>query len=230
MIVFGIAGASGVGKSWLAERLQGRLQDRTRVVTINADGYHKYDRNRRVSLGLVPEELIANRIDALSEDLLALRSGSSVIISTWDHFNGAPGPPKRVDPPEVLILEGLHSCLSVFEDRLDLRCYLDGSMEEISKWRMSRDMERRNYNPDWARAENEMRRVMTERHILPQKSVSDIVVAVSLVADEREFLIERMPGAGQEAGAPMSGQAVAVRLANAILDWKEGRARNGERP
>ncbi len=122
MLFIGICGASGSGKSTLADSLAARLGKNCFV--LQQDCYYQDHPNltfeERVHLNYDEPQIFDH--DALLQDVLTLMEGKSITRKAYDYAQH-----RRADtdeiimPPEVLILEGIHS---FHDERLRKLMYL----------------------------------------------------------------------------------------------------------
>ncbi|MBE5768331.1 MAG: uridine kinase [Clostridiales bacterium] len=122
MLFIGICGASGSGKSTLADSLAARLGENCFV--LQQDCYYQDHPNltfeERVHLNYDEPQIFDH--DALLQDVLTLMEGKSITRKAYDYAQH-----RRADtdeiimPPEVLILEGIHS---FHDERLRKLMYL----------------------------------------------------------------------------------------------------------
>ena len=89
-------------------------------------------------------------------------------------------PAERVEPNEVVIVQGLHPfLLPGIREAFDLKVWLDPETALRIRWKLQRDIAKRGYNESQVRAEIEARRVDAEAHIEPQRKQADLVVRFS---------------------------------------------------
>ena len=143
MIVVGVAGGSGSGKTTVVRRLVERLGTHTTAV-IAHDRYY-YDQSG------VPVDARAglnfDRPDALETELLvahlqALRAGETVDAPVYDFSRHARGPRvERVEPRPVILIEGVLVLVdSRLRDAMDLRVFVDTDDETRYARRLKRDV------------------------------------------------------------------------------------------
>lgn len=145
MLIIGICGASGSGKSTLADNIRGVLGDRARVISM--DGYYKnhpeltMEQRRRLDY----DAPSAFALDEIYEDIAALRGGLPIRAKAYDftvhlRCDGQ----ELIEPPEVLILEGIHT----FADPrllslMDIKIYVDVDADVCLTRRIRRDVSER---------------------------------------------------------------------------------------
>ena len=182
--IIGIAGASGAGKSMLAEQLHRRLREtRTRsdVSILNEDCYYR----KRDDLSFSEREKINyDHPEALEHELLVdhlkkLREGRKIDVPKYDYSQHNRMPASTtVEPSSVLILEGiliLH--LAELRDLLDLKIYVDVPLDICLSRRLQRDIEERGRSLDSVLCQyHETVRPMFFEFIDPSKDHADIIV------------------------------------------------------
>lgn len=110
MLFIGICGASGSGKSTLADSLAARLGERCFV--LQQDCYYKdhlhLSFEERVVLNYDEPEIFDH--DLLLRDVQSLLRGESITRKAYDYAHHRRADTQdMIQPPEVLILEGIHS-------------------------------------------------------------------------------------------------------------------------
>src|SRR5580700_6948115 len=178
-IFVGIGGDSGSGKSTLASAFC-ELLGGERITTVCLDDYHSLDRRERALVGLTPLNPRANNFALMEEQLWALKRGDSISKPVYDHADGTFKAAERVDPNEVVIIQGLHPfLLPGIREAFDLRVWLDPETKLRIRWKLQRDIAKRGYDESQVRAEIEARRADAETHIQPQRGQADLVVRFS---------------------------------------------------
>ena len=110
MLFIGICGASGSGKSTLAESLKDKMGDR--CLMLQQDCYYKDHSflpfERRVKLNYDEPQIFDH--DLLLQDVQQLMEGKPITRKAYDyaHHVRADREDELLQPPEVLILEGIH--------------------------------------------------------------------------------------------------------------------------
>ena len=178
-IFVGIGGDSGTGKSTLTSAFHDLL-GAERITTICLDDYHSLDRRERALIGVTPLNPRANNFALMEEQLWTLKRGEAIAKPVYDHADGTFKPAERVEPSEVVIVQGLHPfLLPGIRAAFDLKVWLDPETKLRIRWKLQRDVARRGYNEAQVRAEIEARRADAEAHIDPQREQADLVVRFS---------------------------------------------------
>lgn len=190
--IVGITGGSGVGKTTLIQKLYHEFQNR--VSTFSLDNYylpkeHQWvDENGVINFDL-PTALDQNRIQM---DLEYLLEGNVIEHDIYGFNNPeAPKNKARIEPKELLIVEGLFVMHYPFvKDLLDYKVFLSVEPELQLKRRLSRDMNERNYTEaqilyQWKN------HVLPSFHnfILPHKDASDLVITNNESFDENIHIL-----------------------------------------
>lgn len=123
-IVIGLAADSGCGKSTFMRRLTSvfggaakppkggnpdsntLISDTTTVICL--DDYHSLDRYGRKEQKVTALDPRANDFDLMYEQVKALKSGVAVEKPIYNHVTGLLDPPELIQPPKILVIEGLH--------------------------------------------------------------------------------------------------------------------------
>ena len=198
MIIIGIAGASGSGKSLFCKNLLARVREECSHLSIDSiseDAYYLCQND----LTLDERNLVNyDHPDALEHTLLVaqldqLKKGQGVAVPLYDFsVHNRKDESRNVEPCDVLVLEGiliLHD--PEIRKRLDLAIYVDVDLESCFCRRMRRDIVKRGRSPESVidQLENSVRPMFYE-FVLPSKQNADFCVlhggenrkAVELVA------------------------------------------------
>src|SRR5487761_943103 len=174
-IFVGIGGDSGSGKSTLTAAFY-ELLGADRITSVCLDDYHSLDRRERTLIGVTPLNPRANNFALMEDQLWALKRGEAIAKPVYDHADGTFKPPERVEPNEVVIVQGLHPfLLPGIREAFDLKVWLDPDTQLRIKWKLQRDIAKRGYDESQVRAEIEARRRDAVAHIQPQRAQADLV-------------------------------------------------------
>jgi phosphoribulokinase len=195
VVLIGVAGDSGCGKSTFLRRLEDLFGSELMTV-ICLDDYHCLDRKQRKETGITALDPRANNFDLMYEQAKALKSGQSIMKPIYNHETGLLDPPENVDPNRIVVLEGLHP---LFDERvrglLDFSVYLDISDEVKIAWKIQRDMAERGHTYEDVLASINSRKPDFEAFIDPQKQYADVVLQVlptNLIKDDTERKVLRV--------------------------------------
>lgn len=195
VVIIGVAGDSGCGKSTFLRRLSDLFGEQFMTV-ICLDDYHSLDRKQRKATGITALDPRANNFDLMYEQVKALKEGKSIMKPIYNHETGMIDPPELIEPNHVIVIEGLHP---LFDPRvrelLDFSVYLDLSDEVKIAWKIQRDMAERGHTLQDVMQAIEARRPDFEAYIDPQKSHADVVIQIlptSLIKDDKERKVLRV--------------------------------------
>jgi phosphoribulokinase len=188
VVLIGVAGDSGCGKSTFLRRLTD-LFGSDLVTVICLDDYHCLDRKQRKETGITALDPRANNFDLMYEQVKALKNGQAVDKPIYNHETGMIDPPERIEPNHIIVIEGLHP---LYDERvrslLDFSVYLDISDEVKVAWKIQRDMAERGHSYDDVLAAINARKPDFTAYIDPQKQYADVVLQVlptALVKDDQ---------------------------------------------
>jgi len=166
------------------------------TTVICLDDYHAHDRNGRKVEKITALDERGQNFDLMYEQVKALREGKAVDKPIYNHVSGLLDPAERIEPPKILVIEGLHPFYDPrVRDLLDLKIYLDISDEIKFAWKVQRDMAERGHSLESIKASIESRKPDFDKFIDPQKKLADIIIQVlptQLVPDEKEGKILRV--------------------------------------
>jgi phosphoribulokinase len=178
VVLIGVAGDSGCGKSTFLRRLADLFGEDFMTV-ICLDDYHSLDRYQRKETGITALDPRANNFDLMYSQIKALKEGQTINKPIYNHETGLIDPPERVEPNRVVVIEGLHP---LHDERvrslLDFSVYLDISDEVKINWKIQRDMAERGHSYDDVLAAINARKPDFEAFIDPQKKHADVVIQI----------------------------------------------------
>jgi uridine kinase len=143
--IIGIAGDSGVGKSTVAQifSLYFGLEN---VVNLTTDDLHKWERTNDNWNKYTHLNAEANNLDLGDIQLEALSKRLPIYRSTYNHQVGWFNPPIKLEPKDIIIVDGLHSFYSEISCKLiDLKIFIDTDSDLKAHWKIIRDTEERGY-------------------------------------------------------------------------------------
>lgn len=195
VVLIGVAGDSGCGKSTFLKRLSDLFGEEFMTV-ICLDDYHSLDRKQRKEAGVTALNPKANNFDLMYEQIKALKSGSPIDKPIYNHETGLIDPPERIEPNHVIVIEGLHPLYDErVRDLLDFSVYLDISDEVKIAWKIQRDMAERGHTYEDVLASIQARKPDFEAYIDVQKQYADVVLQVlptNLIKDDKDRKILRV--------------------------------------
>jgi phosphoribulokinase len=192
VVIIGVAGDSGCGKSTFLKRITD-LFGEDFVTVICLDDYHSLDRYQRKEQKVTALDPRANNFDLMYEQIKALKNGQAIDKPIYDHEDGLIKGPERIEPNHVIVVEGLHP---LYDERvrelLDFSVYLDISDDVKIAWKIQRDMAERGHTYDDVLAAIESRRPDFSAYIEPQRGHADVVIQVlptKLLEDKESKLL-----------------------------------------
>ncbi|MEO0373797.1 MAG: phosphoribulokinase [Cyanobacteria bacterium P01_A01_bin.17] len=190
VVLIGVAGDSGCGKSTFLQRLEDLFGEEFMTV-ICLDDYHSLDRKQRKETGITALDPRANNFDLMYEQIKALKNNQAIDKPIYNHETGELDPPERIDPNHIVVIEGLHP---LYDERvrglIDFSVYLDISDEVKISWKIQRDMAERGHTYDDILASINARRPDFDAYIDPQKQHADVVIQIL----PTQLLEEEKPG------------------------------------
>lgn len=181
MLVIGIAGGSGSGKTTVVNAIVERLQDK-HVVVIPQDSYYR-------DLGEMTEEEKRNHNfdhpdsiewELLCEQLSDLKSGKSIKQPVYSYITCRRSETEyvHVEPADVIIIEGIliFTCKEL-RDQMDIKFFVDADDDERLMRVMARDIAERGKDVMWVieRYTNTVKPMYLE-FIEPSKRYADIII------------------------------------------------------
>lgn len=180
MMVIGIAGGSGSGKTTVVQAITEALKGR--VVVIPQDSYYKD------SSHLTEEEKRVNNFDhpnaidwkLLCSQLADLKAGKAIEQPVYSYLTCSRSKTETVhiEPSDVIIIEGIliFTCKEL-RDQLDLRLFVDADDDDRLMRVMARDISERGKDVNWV-IERYTRTVkpMYLEFIEPSKRYADVII------------------------------------------------------
>lgn len=195
VVLIGVAGDSGCGKSTFLNRLADLFGTELMTV-ICLDDYHSLDRKGREEAGVTALDPRANNFDLMYEQVKALKNGETIMKPIYNHETGLIDPPEKIEPNRIIVIEGLHP---LYDERvrelLDFSVYLDIDDEVKIAWKIQRDMAERGHSYEDVLASIEARRPDFKAYIEPQRGHADIVIRVmptQLIPNDTERKVLRV--------------------------------------
>ena len=189
IVMIGVAGDSGCGKSTFLRRLIDLFGEEFMTV-ICLDDYHSLDRKQRKETGITALDPRANNFDLMYEQMKALKEGQAIDKPIYNHETGELDPPERIEPNHIIVIEGLHP---LYDERvrslIDFSVYLDIGDEVKIAWKIQRDMEERGHTYEDVLAAINSRKPDFQNYIEPQREFADVVLQVlptNLIKDDKE--------------------------------------------
>ncbi|MGQ4648562.1 phosphoribulokinase [Lyngbya aestuarii] len=195
VVVIGVAGDSGCGKSTFLRRLIDLFGEELMTV-ICLDDYHSLDRKQRKQQGVTALNPKANNFDLMYEQVKALKNGQAIDKPIYNHETGELDPPERIESNKIVVIEGLHP---LYDERVrslvDFGVYLDIDDQVKINWKIQRDMAERGHRYEDILASINARRPDFDAYIEPQKQYADVVIQIlptELLKDDKESKILRV--------------------------------------
>ena len=181
MLVIGIAGGSGSGKTTVVKAITEQLHDK-RVVVIPQDAYYKdssdlSDEEKRNHNFDHPDAI---DWDLLCEQLADLKHGKTIQQPVYSYISCSRSKTEtvRVEPADVIIIEGIliFTCKPL-RDQMDIKIFVDADDDDRLMRVMARDISERGKDVHWV-IERYSRTVkpMYLQFIEPSKRYADIII------------------------------------------------------
>lgn len=180
MLIIGICGASGSGKSTMAKALSQKLE--RPCIYIKQDSYYKdhpdmcFEERERINY----DEPDAFEHDALRDDLMRLRRGERITAKEYDYTNHRRcDPGVIIEPTDVVIIEGIHVFYDPeVRDLLDFKIYIQVDPDVCLLRRVKRDIRDRGRSVESVyRQYLETVKPMYEKYIRNYVEYADLIVA-----------------------------------------------------
>ena len=181
MLIIGIAGGSGSGKTTVVREIMRRMQSREDIVVIPQDSYYK-DQGH-----LTMEERQALNFDhpdsidweLLVRQLRELKEGRAIDEPTYSYITCTRQPETvHVEPADIIIVEGIliFTCKELMKE-LDIKVFVDADDDDRLMRVITRDIVERGKNVEWVIDRyTKTVKPMYLQFIAPSKRYADIIV------------------------------------------------------
>lgn len=180
MLVIGIAGGTGSGKSTVVRKIIEALP-KDEVAVLPQDCY--YNDNHHIPLEtrlkMNYDEPAAIEWSLLAKHLEELRRGHAIERPTYDFLScSRTGETTRIEPREVVVVEGiLVLCDKELRDQMDVKVFVDADADERLIRVIHRDCIERGRTPRMVIDRyQETLKPMHELHIEPSKRYADLII------------------------------------------------------
>ena len=180
MLIIGIAGGTGSGKTTVVNKIVEALPDNS-VAIIPQDSYYNDQSNLPLEVRKQTNFDHPNAFDwkLFEEQISALREGSSIEQPTYSYIACTRQPETvHVEPTDVIIIEGIMTFYDKeLRDLMDLKIFVDAGADERLLRVITRDMAERGHPLDMLI--NKYRNVLKPMHdefIEPTKQYADIII------------------------------------------------------
>ncbi len=182
MLVIGIAGGSGSGKTTVVRAIREKLRDEKNVVVIPQDSYYKD------LTDLTDDEKRHHNFDhpdaidwsLLCQQLAELKAGRSIEQPVYSYISCSRSKTEvvKVDPADVIIIEGIliFTCEEL-RNQMDVKVFVDADDDDRLMRVMERDISERGKDVHWVieRYSNTVK-PMYLQFIEPSKRFADIII------------------------------------------------------
>lgn len=179
MIVVGVGGGSGSGKSFMASRIKGRMPDETLLFSM--DRYYKpfsekSDFERKQINFDLPGTL---DWELMREHLRRLQDGETIEMPEYSFEDNTRVGTVEREPREIIVVEGIYALYDdTMNDMMDLKVFLSPPPDVRAVRRVKRDVVDRDRNIEFAAKQYlEQTRKMHEQHVRPTKDNADLVLS-----------------------------------------------------
>lgn len=180
MLVIGIAGGSGSGKTTVVRSLVERLEEKVTVIPQDSyykDSSHLTEEEKRNQNFDHPDSI---DFELLCSQLSDLKNGETVEQPVYSYITCSRSKTEtvRVEPSDVIIVEGIliFTCPEL-RDQMDIKLFVDADDDDRLMRVMSRDIVKRGKTVDWV-IERYTKTVkpMYLQFIEPSKRYADIII------------------------------------------------------
>ena len=181
MLIIGIAGGSGSGKTTVVKTIIEKLK-KERVRVIPQDSYYKdssdlTDEEKRVHNFDHPDSI---DWDLLTEQLKELKEGHTIEQRVYSYISCSRSKTEKVivEPADVIIVEGILILANKeLRDQLDIKIFVDADDDDRLMRVISRDIKERGKDVNWV-MERYQRTVkpMYLQFIEPSKRYADVII------------------------------------------------------
>ena len=181
MLIIGIAGGSGSGKTTVVREITRRMQSREDIVVIPQDSYYKdqghLSLEERQALNFDHPDSIDWEL--LVQQLRELKAGRAIDEPTYSYITCTRQPETvHVEPADIIIVEGIliFTCKELMKE-LDIKVFVDADDDDRLMRVITRDIVERGKNVEWVIDRyTKTVKPMYLQFIAPSKRYADIIV------------------------------------------------------
>ena len=181
MLIIGIAGGSGSGKTTVVREIARRMHPQERVTVIPQDSYYKdqghLSMEERQALNFDHPDSIDWEL--LVQQLRELKAGHAIDQPTYSYITCTRQEETvHVEPSEIIIVEGIliFTCKELM-DELDIKVFVDADDDDRLMRVITRDIVERGKNVEWVIDRyTKTVKPMYLQFIAPSKRYADIIV------------------------------------------------------
>ena len=181
MLIIGIAGGSGSGKTTVVREIARRMHPQERVTVIPQDSYYKdqghLSMEERQALNFDHPDSIDWEL--LVQQLRELKAGHAIDQPTYSYITCTRQEKTvHVEPSEIIIVEGIliFTCKELM-DELDIKVFVDADDDDRLMRVSTRDIVERGKNVEWVIDRyTKTVKPMYLQFIAPSKRYADIIV------------------------------------------------------
>ena len=181
MLIIGIAGGSGSGKTTVVREITRRMQSRDDIVVIPQDSYYKdqghLSMEERQALNFDHPDSIDWEL--LVHQLRELKAGRAIDEPTYSYITCTRQPETvHVEPADIIIVEGIliFTCKELMKE-LDIKVFVDADDDDRLMRVITRDIVERGKNVEWVIDRyTKTVKPMYLQFIAPSKRYADIIV------------------------------------------------------
>lgn len=178
-IIIGVAGESGVGKSTITDIIS-LFYGAENTTIISTDDLHKWERSDPIWETITHLNPDANNLELGDIHLNELSQGKSIFRSIYNHKTGSFNPPTKIEPQQIVIVEGLHAFYTdISKQIIGLKIYINTDEELKCHWKIIRDTEERGYK--YNAVLDAINKRKKDGHIIRDSQIgfADIVINIS---------------------------------------------------
>ena len=181
MLIIGIAGGSGSGKTTVVREITRRMHPQERVTVIPQDSYYKDQGHLSME---ERQALNFDHPDSIDWDLLVaqlreLKAGRAIDQPTYSYITCTrQAETVHVEPSDIIIVEGIliFTCKELM-DELDIKVFVDADDDDRLMRVITRDIVERGKNVEWVIDRyTKTVKPMYLQFIAPSKRYADIIV------------------------------------------------------
>ena len=177
LTIVSVCGAADLGKSYLSNKTAESLaKQHLKTNHLTMDSY-LMSREKRVEKGLSGYEIEAYNHAAILKDLIALKNRESIHFKSYDHRKGkSSSNSSKMNSPDILIFDGLHSMHATFVSYIDLTIFIYTDDALLKTIRSEADLIKRNYTSDFSKSISQSEFNLYKSNIEPYKKNADYVL------------------------------------------------------
>jgi uridine kinase/ribulose-5-phosphate 4-epimerase/fuculose-1-phosphate aldolase len=176
--IIGVSGESGVGKTTISKIIS-LFYGVGNTTNVSTDDLHKWDRKNEMWDKITHCNPDANNLELGDTHLNYFLNNKPIYRSVYNHDTGYFNAPIKIEPKDIIIIDGLHAFYSDFSvNNINLKIYVDTDEVLRTHWKIIRDTEERGYK--YSTVLDTINKRKIDSNVIREKQINCADVVISL--------------------------------------------------